>query len=783
MKALYILFAVAAVIISACSVNNEPVDVVNRQITIEAIQEGYDGLTKTAVKDGGKEVYWEPNDEIKVFYSGTGSRFASNNNDLARVAQFTGTLTTIIGFDEGLSESNPLWGLYPYHSEATSDGASVTTILPAEQTGRAGSFAKNTHITLGCSTSLSMGFYSVCGGLRFSLTQEGISSVRFEGLNGEILAGKIRIAFQNGVPSVLDVTEGETTITLIAPNGGAFETGQWYYIEALPGTLVNGFKIYFKQGEKSAVYTKTGSVSIKRSIFGSLAGIDADLTFTEGGDNPGVGNIVFADIIAKYACVDKYDTSGDQEVSYEEAAAVTSLDGLFSQWDTVSSFDEIRYFTNATTIGDAFKGCSNLKSIIIPDNVRYFGSSAFENCSSLESIVLPAHLDIIPSKCFKNCVKLNSVTIPDEVTWIYDEAFCNCSSLEAITIPNSVNYISSYVFKDCVKLKSAHLPSSITVIDSGSFYNCYDLYDVHFPENLKIIMKDAFNGCSFFNPSTSETTITLPPSVTQIYERAFHAGVKNIYFPSNSLITIEPDTFIEGYTKLFVPSNLLDMYKVRKNWKNYSKLIFAIGDSGVINYSISDAIDLGLPSGLKWAQWNIGADAPEESGFYYAWGAIEPDWGHRWSTYVWGTGEEEEKVTKYCFQSNFGSVDNLTTILLEDDAAHIHWGGSWRMPTMDEINELTNQDNCTWSWTSLNSVSGFLVTSKRNENSIFIPAAGVYWWEYINNIGATCFLWSSSLYNDSSTNACGLFVDSQFHFWSGTFNSRCCGWPIRPVCQ
>ncbi len=99
-------------------------------------------------------------------------------------------------------------------------------------------------------------------------------------------------------------------------------------------------------------------------------------------------------------------------------------------------------------------------------------------------------------------------------------------------------------------------------------------------------------------------------------------------------------------------------------------------------------VDLGLPSGLKWATCNIGANKPWEYGNYYAWGEIEPKEVYNWSTYKWGV----ENMTKY------NSKDGLTTLLPEDDAATANWGNEWRMPTSKEQREL--QENSYMVWTN-----------------------------------------------------------------------------------
>ena len=138
-----------------------------------------------------------------------------------------------------------LWALYPYSAEAVFDGESITTTLPAVQVARAGSFGKDMNITIAHSTSTTLQFYNVCGGVCFSLTHSGIQRVTFEGNNNETLAGTIQMAFEGGVPVVKQISNGENILTLTAPDGGTFEPGKWYYFEALPCKLNDGYVLKF----------------------------------------------------------------------------------------------------------------------------------------------------------------------------------------------------------------------------------------------------------------------------------------------------------------------------------------------------------------------------------------------------------------------------------------------------------------------------------------------------------------------------------------------------------
>ena len=185
-------------------------------------------------------------------------------------------------------------------------------------------------------------------------------------------------------------------------------------------------------------------------------------------------------------------------------------------------------------------------------------------------------------------------------------------------------------------------------------------------------------------------------------------------------------------------------------------------------------VDLGLS--VKWATCNVGADSPEDYGDYFAWGETEPKSTYDWSTYKWCQGSRTT-MTKYCDNSFYGTVDNKTQLDLSDDAAHVNWGDSWRMPTDDEWEELAVK--CTWTWTTQNGVEGRKVTSRTNGNSIFLPAAGCYC-SSLDYAGSDGYYWSSSLHWDNLSTAWGVLFYSSSVGWGNGDRYR--GRSVRPVC-
>ncbi|MBQ7819150.1 MAG: hypothetical protein IJ341_05580, partial [Bacteroidales bacterium] len=190
-------------------------------------------------------------------------------------------------------------------------------------------------------------------------------------------------------------------------------------------------------------------------------------------------------------------------------------------------------------------------------------------------------------------------------------------------------------------------------------------------------------------------------------------------------------------------------------------------------------VDLGLS--VKWATCNVGATTPEGYGDYFAWGETSPKTTYDWSTYKYSNGTYDS-MTKYCTQSSYGTVDNKTTLELTDDAARVNWGGSWRMPTEAEQNELRDTNNCTWTWTTQNGVNGHKVTSKKNGNSIFLPAAGYRGSSDLDGAGGYGYYWSSSLFTSLSYSAYLVFFYSDCVYWY-SYTYRYYGQSVRAVCE
>ncbi|MEE0947855.1 MAG: leucine-rich repeat protein, partial [Bacteroidales bacterium] len=237
----------------------------------------------------------------------------------------------------------------------------------------------------------------------------------------------------------------------------------------------------------------------------------------------------------------------------ENTYPVTSIGGTYyGYWGDIESYAAFRYCSSITSVNipnsitsignSAFSSCSGLTSITIPNSVTSIGSGTFYGCSGLTSVTFEdnSSLDSIGNYAFEDCSGLTSITIPNSVTSIGNSAFYNCSGLSSITIPNSITSIEYGTFSGCSGLASITLPNSVTSIGNNAFNGCSGLTSITLPNSVTSIGNSTFRGCSglasvtfednssldsignyVFSNCSGLTSITLPESITSIGSGAF----------------------------------------------------------------------------------------------------------------------------------------------------------------------------------------------------------------------------------------------------------------------
>ena len=179
-------------------------------------------------------------------------------------------------------------------------------------------------------------------------------------------------------------------------------------------------------------------------------------------------------------------------------------------------------------------------------------------------------------------------------------------------------------------------------------------------------------------------------------------------------------------------------------------------------------IDLGLPSGLLWAECNIGASSPSDDGDYFAWGETESKPDYSESNYKWG-GEPVK----------YNDREGKTVLETEDDAAAGNWGKDCRMPSVEDFWEL--RDKCEWVWSpNYNGAKGYLVKGP-NGNVLFLPASGFRSGAELCEKGSNGYYWTGTLHTIYPTCAFAFYIDSEYR--GSNYYDRYCGFAVRPVAK
>ena len=558
-------------------------------------------------------------------------------------------------------------------------------------------------------------------------------------------------------------------------------------------------------------YTATAKVEPYRTnVFG------ANIVSNEWNETTGEGVITFDSEVTKignrafYYCSDLTSVTipnnvteiGESAFEYCRITSVTIPNNVttigLGAFFNCTSLTSLTIGDSVKTIGsEAFDNCYNLTSVTIPDSVTTIGSNVFNKCSRLISVIIGNSVTSIGNKAFYDCSSLTSVTIPNSVTTIGNYAFYGCKKLTSVTIPNRVTEIGECTFYDCSSLTSVTIPNSVTTIGNSAFDSCFGLTSITIGDSVKVIGEWAFSNCKF-------TCVTIPESVTTIGEGAFYdcSNLTSVYCRATT-----PPSLGRSYVfdsngsdrKIYVPNESVEKYTSATNWISYAYCI--------VGYDLYEVVDMGLS--VKWAATNVGADSPEELGNLYAWGEVTPKAEYSTSNYAWWTydyGEDGDgwwsttSIKKYgssysnsdyiqwdgYYASYYWVNDGLTVLDLEDDAARTGWGGSWRMPTQAECQELV--DNCTIEKVKYNNCDGFLFTSTKagyTDKKLFFPLTPSKQLEDETTYAQfySGLFWSSTQYLPFP--ACAYVFRSRYPYTSCTLGpiTREAGFPVRPVKQ
>ena len=322
------------------------------------------------------------------------------------------------------------------------------------------------------------------------------------------------------------------------------------------------------------------------------------ITISKTGQSADPNVIQFEDALVKAICITNWDTDGDGELSYEEAAAVTTIGTEFNG-KGIFAFDELQYFTGMTSIpSSAFSDCSELLSIKLPDNIISINDTAFARCQSLREIHIPASIESIGTRVFYYCQSLREIHIPANTESIGNGAFESCTKLTTVTfgkesklrtIAGSYGNSSSYcygTFMSCQNLSAIEIPASVETIEAAAFMGCSSLQTVTFEKGSRL-RTIAGQGLSTGTISVThgafyklEKLMTVDMSectqVESIENCAFHGDSELQLFkigmktpPSCGFAAFSD---INSSSVLKVPSGCTDAYKAASGWKNFASI-------------------------------------------------------------------------------------------------------------------------------------------------------------------------------------------------------------------
>ncbi len=276
MRTHYVWAGILCLMALSCNTNRLERDDVTRPVEMTFYADmGDNQNTRTVLQEDRMSIWWSPKDSIKIFFGANSGLFVSSNTEPTALTSFNGSLTVATGTIDNENSPSYFMAVYPYKLAQSYDNYAATINLPDQQIAADNTFARGMFPAAAISQNLNLSFYNICGGIVFTVQEEGIKFVTLTGNNNESVAGSAQVSFSGKLP-VARVTSGVPSITLKAPGGGTFTPGVRYFISVYPQTFEQGITLtFFKAAAKSEV-SWSKPAEIKRSRFLVIENADAE---------------------------------------------------------------------------------------------------------------------------------------------------------------------------------------------------------------------------------------------------------------------------------------------------------------------------------------------------------------------------------------------------------------------------------------------------------------------------------------------------------------------------
>lgn len=758
--------------------------------------------TRTYV-DSDLVQHWEYHDYMSVFTSTLNAKYMFDGAD----GDVNGTISLVSAPSGTGDDISTIYAVYPYSSTISlTEGEHISLTLPDNQKYAKNSFCTNDNTMVAVAsgpTGESLAFKNVCGYLVVNLYgDELISSVSIHGNNGEKLAGPATVTAAYGAAPTLEFGEDATEEVILNSSdpveiGASASKATQFWLVLPPVTFTNGFTVTVTNSLGCVMtVSTTASRTIARNRVYRMEPLEAVCETI-----PAEPTYVDLGLSVPWAT---FNLGAREQTGY----------GDYYAWAETDTHYKAGYAQESPQ--NHWKpGLTGGYSVF---NYAFEG----EGGTVTKYCITPGAL----SKDFKTVLEADddaahaqwggSWRLPTDEEWT--ELITNCtwtwttsSGINGYEVTSNVpGHSSDKIFLPAAGYRGETSLSGLTTAGyywSSSLYHAEDRSDManqldFTSTNHKVSHSKRPTGYSIrpvYGEYVAATAISL--GSPQTIEAGGHFQIEPAFTPSNTTVRTLHYSSSNTAVATVSQTGMVDCIAegtavITATWAGYLNLKATLQVTVTPGFSPS-YVDLGLS--VKWATFNVGATNENEFGDYYAWGEVEPYYtegnsmrsgsgiwrtgysgGYTWSNYGLCNGTSTT-INKYCTDSNYGEVDNLTVLDPEDDAATVVWGEDWRMPTDSEWTEL--RTHCTWTYLDDGGFPRYRVRSNipgYTTQEITIP---IYGWRgsiTLQGVGSG-YYWSSSLYSSRSDYAWAQNFNHDGGGISHGYGGRCAGRFIRPV--